>query len=145
VTEIDAAQRLLDIEAIKQLKARYFRLLDTKQWDDWAMVFATDVVMEVPEVGMVSNGRAEVVLSVSTALKRAQSAHHGHMPEIELTGPDTARGVWAMFDYVEWPPGDDGRRRGLTGYGHYFEDYVREDGEWRIARLRLERLRVDPL
>ena len=24
-----------DVEAIKQLKARYFRLMDTKQWDEW--------------------------------------------------------------------------------------------------------------
>ena len=27
-------QQLLDIEQIKQLKARYFRLMDTKQWDE---------------------------------------------------------------------------------------------------------------
>jgi hypothetical protein len=49
-----------------------------------------------------------------------------------------------MFDYVEWKQ-DDGSRTGLKGYGHYLEEYVREDGEWRIARIRLERLRVDPL
>ena len=42
-------QQLLDIEAIKQLKARYFRLMDQKQWEDWGLVFATDCVMEVPE------------------------------------------------------------------------------------------------
>jgi hypothetical protein len=66
------------------------------------------------------------------------------MPEIEITGDDTARGIWAMFDYVEWPE-QDGRRVGLHGYGHYLEEYVREDGAWYIARSRLERLRVDPL
>jgi hypothetical protein len=32
----------------------------------------------------------------------------------------------------------------LRGYRHYREEYVREDGEWRIASSRLERLRVDP-
>jgi hypothetical protein len=67
------------------------------------------------------------------------------MPEIEVTGADTARGVWAMFDFVEWPPAATGERVGLNGYGHYLEEYAREDGEWRIARTRLERLRVDPL
>ena len=35
-------------------------------------------------------------------------------------------------------------RVGLQGYGHYLEEYVRENGRWRIARSRLERLRVDP-
>ena len=144
MNELNPTQRLADIEAIKQLKARYFRLMDTKQWDDWGMVFTADVVMEVPEVGMVNNGRDEVVQTVSSALEKARSAHHGHMPEIEITGPDTATGIWAMFDFLDWER-KDGSRAGFQGYGHYYEEYVRDAGEWRIARLRLERLRVDPL
>src|SRR5262249_14691981 len=136
---------LLDIEAIKQLKARYFRLLDTKQWDAWGSVFAADVVMDLPEVSTVINGRADVVQGVSEALAGATTVHHGHMPEIEITGLDTARGTWAMEDYVEWPQRDDGTTPGMRGYGHYVEEYVRDAGEWRIARMRLERLRIDPL
>lgn len=141
----DRLQRLLDIEAIKALKARYFRLMDTKQWDAWGQVFATNVRMEVPEASLVLDGRDAVVASVSAALAGTTTTHHGHMPEIEITGSNTASGIWAMFDYVEWPPGTDGIRIGLKGYGHYLEEYVREDGQWRIARIRLERLRVDPL
>jgi hypothetical protein len=145
VTTVDAPlQQLLAIEQIKQLKARYFRLMDTKRWDDWGLVFATDYVMEVPEAEVVNHGREEIVTNVSTALIGARTAHHGHMPEIEITGDGTARGIWAMFDYVEWPE-QDGTRVGLQGYGHYREEYAREDGEWRIARTRLERLRVDRL
>jgi len=143
--QIDPVQQLVAIEAIKQLKARYFRFLDTKRWEEWGLVFTTDVVMDVPEADMLTTGRAEVVRTVSGALEGTQTAHHGHMPEIEITGTDTARGTWAMFDYVEWPKGADGTRVGLNGYGHYIDEYVREDGEWRIARTRLERLRVDPL
>ena len=134
-----------DIEAIKRLKARYFRCLDTRDWEGWGRVFATDAVLEVPEAEVVEHGREAIVASVSAALTGATTVHHGHMPEIELTGPDTATGIWAMFDYVEWPPSESGSRVGLQGYGHYREEYVREDGEWRIARTRLERLRVDPL
>ena len=48
-----------------------------------------------------------------------------------------------MFDYVEFPPDPTGARSGLQGSGHYTEEYVREDGEWRIASLLLSRLRVD--
>lgn len=141
----DLLRQLHDIETIKQLKARYFRTLDTKDWDGWAQVFAKDAVMEVPEADVVQHGRDDIVSFVSAALATATTVHQGHMPEINITGPDTARGIWAMFDYVEWPPSDSGDRSGLTGFGHYIEEYVREDGEWRIARTRIDRLRVDPL
>ncbi len=138
-------QQLLDLEEIKRLKARYFRAMDQKQWDEFAQVFARDAVMEVPEANMIQRGRDAIVKSVSGVLAGVRTVHHGHMPEIELTGPDTARGIWAMFDYVEWPASKTGARVGLQGFGHYREEYVREDGQWRIHRLRLERLRIDPL
>jgi len=140
----DLLQRLSDIEEIKRLKARYFRCLDQKKWDEWGQVFARGALMELPEADMTVEGRAAIVESVSSALTGARTVHHGHMPEIELTGDGTARGTWAMFDYVEWPPNGD-QRVGLKGYGHYLEEYVREDGQWRIQRLHLARLRVDPL
>jgi len=142
VSNPDPAATLLAIEQIKQLKARYFRLMDTKQWEAWGGVFADDVVMDVPEADMVVTGRAEVVAFVSGALGTARTAHHGHMPEIELTGPDTARGVWAMFDSVDWER-PDGTHGGLTGFGHYTDDYRHGPDGWQIARTRLDRLRVD--
>jgi hypothetical protein len=138
-------QQLLDIEEIKQLKARYFRMLDRKDWDGFGLVFTRDAVLEVPEVDMIVHGRDAIVASVREALTGARTVHHGHMPEISLTGNDIATGTWAMFDYVEWPGPGSGEPVGLQGYGHYVEEYVREDGHWRIARSRLERLRVDPL
>jgi hypothetical protein len=138
-------QQLLDIEAIKQLKARYFRFLDSKQWGEWGMLFTEDCVLEHAEEGTVQHGRETIVATVSAALTGCRSCHHGHMPEIEITGEDTARGTWAMYDYLEWDPLDDGTRVGLQGYGHYREEYVRQDGGWRIARTRLERIRVDLL
>jgi uncharacterized protein (TIGR02246 family) len=147
VTDLDSdiLRRLMAIEEIKQLKARYFRTLDQKDWDDFALVFAEDAVLEVPEADMVVHGREAIVTSVSGALVGARTVHHGHMPEIEITGPDTACGTWAMFDYVEWDQPDSDERVGLQGYGHYVEEYVREHGAWCIARLHLARLRIDPL
>lgn len=138
-------RRLLDLEDIRRLKARYFRTLDHKDWDGFGDVFARDAVLEVPEAALVANGREAIVAAVSGPLTGSRTVHHGHMPEIELTGPDTATGTWAMADYVEWAPAENGQRVGLQGYGHYLEEYVREDGAWRIARLHLARLRVDPL
>jgi hypothetical protein len=137
-------ERLAAIENIKQLKARYFRLIDQRRWAEWGEVFTTDAVMEVPDVDTLYRGRAEIVAKVSEVLAGATTCHHGHMPEITITSPGTATGTWAMFDYVEWPSHDD-RRNGVTGYGHYSESYVVEDARWRIASLRLDRIRLDPL
>ena len=103
-----AIQRLLSIEQIKQLKARYFRLMDQKLWDEWGRVFARDAVLDVPEANAIQHGREAIVAFVSSALTGARTVHHGHMPEIEITGPDSARGAWAMFDYVEWPANNEG-------------------------------------
>jgi hypothetical protein len=138
-------QELLDREAIKECKARYFRCMDEKKWDEWALVFTEDAHMEVPEADMVVDGRDAIVASVSGVLEGVRTVHHGHMPEIEFIDVDSARAIWAMEDYVEFPPLDDGTRVGLTGYGHYHEEYRRDDGAWRIARLHLARLRIDPL
>ena len=143
--ERELLQRLVDIEEIKRLKARYFRAVDQKDWELYAQVFARDAHLEVPEGGVSEDGREAIVASISTVLEGVTTVHHGHMPEIEITGDGTARGTWAMFDYVEFPAGDGGARAGLKGYGHYHEDYVREDGEWRIKRSELSRLRIDPL
>jgi hypothetical protein len=134
---------LVDIEEIKQLKARYFRLMDTKKWDDWAEVFTEDVtvwVEDVPDVTYTS--RAEFVSAISAILAQSVTTHHGHMPEIEITGPDTARGFWAMFDYVKLT-GQNGSVE-LKGYGHYHEEYRRNAARrWQISSLRLTRLRID--
>jgi uncharacterized protein (TIGR02246 family) len=140
----ETVRRLVDIEEIKQLKARYFRSLDGRRWDDFAAVFARDARLVVPEGDMLVDGRDAIAAAVSGSLVGARTVHHGHMPEIVITGPDTARGIWAMFDYVDFG-GADGTPVGIVGYGHYHEEYVREDGAWRIARLELSRLRVDPL
>jgi len=46
-------RRLPDIEAIKQLKARYFRALDLRQWDLFASVWTVDAHLEQSLTGDV--------------------------------------------------------------------------------------------
>ena len=126
-----------DLEEIKKLKARYFRFVDTQQWDAWGDLFTEDATLRLGPT-LVLNGRAEVVGRISKWMAGIESVHHGHMPEIEFIDENNARGVWAMFDLVE------GNGRRLNGYGHYHEEYRREaDGKWRIAKLTLTRLRED--
>ena len=139
----DPVERLLDIEAIKQLKARYFRLIDTQQWDELLDVLTEDVTFLFPgNAGEEQHGASTLVGYARNSLEGGRSVHHGHMGEIEITGPDTAWGIWAMSDLCEHRS-KDGVRRTLSGYGHYHERYVKRDGRWSIARLELTRLRVD--
>ena len=63
--------------------------------------------------------------------------------EIEVTAEDTARGTWAMFDFVDRIWKADDRRDAFVGYGHYLEEYRKVNGEWRISQMELTRLRVD--
>ena len=131
-----------DIEAIKQLKARYFRLMDTKDWDGLAAVFASDVEIDMRGEGAERVlGLEEYMPYLRSNIETVTTVHHGHMPEIELTGDETARGVWAMEDELWWPEGSPLAH--LHGYGHYHETYRKVGGAWRIASLHLTRLLLE--
>src|SRR5437016_4899672 len=96
-------RRLPDIEAIKQLKARYFRALDLRLWDLFASVWTADAHLEQSLTGDVVDGRDAIVEFVRASLAPFESVHHGHMPEITVTGGQTAHGVWAMFGLIAVP------------------------------------------
>jgi hypothetical protein len=135
------------LEQIKQLKACYFRLMDNKQWQAWENLFTEDVTAvyynaprDRPNDGLPvlqCAGRTNLVEAVSRALSKGISIHQGYMPEIELTSPTTARGVWAMFDYLRLP------NCIFKGYGHYEEEYVKEASGWKIKTIVLTRLHCD--
>ena len=127
-----------DLEAIRQLRARYCRTMDTKDWAGMRQVFTDDVEVDTTPDGGVTNG-ADVFLGfLQEVLGDVITVHHCHLPEIELTSATTATGIWAMEDMLRWPNGME-----LHGYGHYHEEYVQQDGTWRIAKLKLTRLRRD--
>ena len=65
-----------DIEAIKQLKADYFRLLDSKQWRAWGELFTEDALLDSSDDSPdgVARGREAIVGMVSGALEGAVRA-----------------------------------------------------------------------
>ncbi|MCU0310180.1 MAG: nuclear transport factor 2 family protein [Acidimicrobiales bacterium] len=139
---LDALDRLAAVEAIGRLKARYFRSMDTKDWVGFADVFAPDAVMDMrDEAGEEIQGNEAIAAFVSGSIDGVVTVHHGHMPEITLESPTEATGIWAMEDRLEWPPGSP--IVSMQGFGHYHERYVKLGGQWRIAHLRLSRLRRD--
>ena len=130
-----------DIEAIKTLKARYCRLLDSKDWAAWRDIFADDFVSDTTASGgVLIHGADEFVAFIRSTLGKPSqpTVHQVHAPEIELTSATTATGVWALNDVVRLAPGVN-----LQGYGHYHETYSKTDGQWRITTSTLTRLRED--
>ncbi len=124
--------------AISELKARYCRCLDTKDWAGYAGCFTADVVIDATGSGGPRyEGREQAVADIRASIGEAITTHHVHSPEIAVDG-DTASAIWAMQDRNLWPSG-----RKLLGFGHYHERYRREDGEWKIAESRLTRLNME--
>jgi hypothetical protein len=127
-----------DLEEIRKLKARYFRTMDTKDWDAMRQVFSDDVVADTTEAGgPLVTGADEFIAFLKQTLGDAVTVHHGHTPEIELTSGTTASGIWALHDIVIWPTGR------LEGAGHYHETYEKSGDRWTIKTLRLTRLRSE--
>ena len=127
-----------DVEEIKKLKARYFRSLDSKDWEIYRSVFADDVVVDLRMAGGELYNGIDTFVAYAKTLKLVQSVHHGHMPEIDLSGPTTASGVWSMEDYNIWEDGSQNH-----GWGHYLETYVKRDGRWYIKTMALSYLRIE--
>lgn len=142
---MNSLETLLAAEAIRNLKARYFRCVDTKDWAGFAALFTLDAAFDVSDdlPGGVLTGAAKIAEIVSASLAGCVSVHHGHCPEITLTSDTTATGVWAMEDRLRWS--QDSARPGQTlhGYGHYLETYVKVGDQWLIESMKLRRLRID--
>ncbi len=133
-----------DVEEIKKLKARYFRTLDQRDWDGYADVFTDDVVVDVRDDAgpdAIHRGRAPYLEMLQPFLEGAITVHHGHMPEIEITGEDTATGTWSMQDQIWFAEGSGFET--LSGSGWYIETYRKVDGQWKIAEMTLRRQRVE--
>lgn len=130
---MEPVERLLAIEELKQLKARYCRFTDQQDWVGFRSLFLDDAHCEYGEG--VFDDPDVMVEHFRLMLLGGNSVHHCHMPEIDLTGPDAAKGTWTLFDRVELAGGG-----GWNGYARYWEEYRRVDGRWYIARLRVERL-----
>ena len=138
---------LFAIETIKQLKARYFRCVDIRDWHGFRNVFTDDVQFDIsddlPDGGLIIGADAVVVLVSGTLNDGIVSVHHGHCPEITVTSATTAEGIWAMEDMLFWQPDAGSPISTLHGYGHYIETYRKVAGDWRIHTMKLKRLRVD--
>ncbi len=128
--------RLEAIEAIRQLKARYFHACDNKQPDLVRECFAAGQIdLRYGRIGNFSD--REQMLAVFTQLAcqpHIVEMHHGQNPRIEVHDADHASGIWGLYYYLI-----DTRRQTVTQLGGFYDDaYARRDGQWCITRSYYE-------
>ena len=133
-------QRLEDIEEIKQLKHRYLRCLDTKQWDGLAETLCEDATTSYADGEYSFEGREKIVgFLKATPLADKDGligVHHCQQPEIELTGPASARGTWALYNYLLHKK----EGMGLRLCAFYHDEYEKVEGQWKIKSTGYERV-----
>ena len=125
-------EELIAIEEIHQLKARYFRGLDSKDWELYASVFTPDVIVDTTKAGGERTEGREAFVNYASNLDIVQSVHQGHMPEITLVSETTASGVWSLEDYNIYEDGSQSH-----GWGHYLETYEKLEGRWQLSNSRV--------
>ena len=132
----DRVRRLEEIDAIKRLKYKYVRCVDSKLWDDLAQCFIQEATTSYG--GKYSPTGLAAILDFLSKYNPPEviTMHHVHHPEIELTGAETARATWALQDFVISLKGD------WSHYGTalYQDEYVKVDGRWKIKHTGYKRI-----
>lgn len=133
------SQKLEDIEAIRQLKYRYFRCIDTANITELAELFTQDanIRLEGGTYTFEAQGRDKICEAISYGFHaEAVAFHHGHHPEIEIVSDTEANGLWYLRDWFL-----DLRRMITTdGTAFYRDQYVKHDGRWWIQQSHYSRV-----
>jgi hypothetical protein len=123
-------QQLEDIEAIKQLKARWWFACDTRDIAGMRACYdENDFLIDFGFIGEFTDMDAFIEVFESLACHPSHvDMHHGMAPEIKMTGTDTASGRWRMrFQLLET---EQQQIQLMSGF--YEDEYARVDGEWKM-------------
>ena len=132
-------QQLSDLEEIRTLKHRYFRGIDTADLELLGTLFTDD--LEVDYRGgtyrVQLSGRDNMLEFLANSFHSGAAAmHHGHMPDISLTGPNSAEGIWYLEDiFINLDA-----RTHTIGTAIYRDEYRRKGDRWLIARTEYDRV-----
>jgi len=132
-------QQLSDLEDIRTLKYRYYRAIDTADMALLANLFTDDVTVDyrggVYRVSL--SGKENMLEFLANSFNSGSVAmHHGHMPDITLTGDDSATGLWYLEDiFISLED-----KLHTHGTAIYKDEYRRENGVWKISRTEYDRV-----
>lgn len=133
-------QKLNDIEAIKSLKGKYFRCLDSKLWDELETTLSPNIVTSYSDGKLVFKGPKEVTNYFKEVMPVEEiSMHMGHTPEITIDSETVATGRWYLQDKLIFT---DGKFKGIevNGGAFYTDKYEKINGEWLIVETGYERI-----
>lgn len=132
-------QQLTDLEDIKTLKHRYFRGIDTADMALLETLFTEDVSVEYRggTYKVALSGKDNMLEFLANSFHSdALAMHHGHMPEITLTGDNSAYGVWYLEDiFINLE-----QKTHTFGSAIYRDEYRREGGVWKLRRTEYDRV-----
>ncbi len=132
-------QRLMDIEAIKQLKHAYFRCVDTANLEELATLFHEDVTVHFRGGNYEWNlqGREEYVKNIGQSFtSEAVGQHNAHHPEIQILSETEATALWYLADNM-WILNHNFKTHGTA---LYWDRYLKVDGRWLIRETNYERI-----
>lgn len=122
-----------DLWAIAAVKARYFRYMDLKQWEDMRKLFTDDATFDHPTIGRFDDPSTAITAVAALLVDDFWTNHESGIPDIELTSTGTAKGVFSMSSTSRTA----GRESFARTFGHYYDEFCRVDGVWRITALKL--------
>ena len=126
---------LEDINAIRELKARYLRACDRKQPEVMRDCFVEKgALIEADNFPSFNDreGWVKVFTELAVNNPNVMDTHHGQNPQITLTGPDAASAIWDLqFTQINLK-----ERTVVNLAGEYRDEYVRSGGRWWISSQR---------
>lgn len=127
------------LEAIKRVKYRYLRALDTKHWDDFADTLTEDIVGDYgSSLGKSHHftNRDDLVEFMRTSMPAGViTEHRVTHPEITVVDEDEAEATWYLQDRVIVPE----YNFMLFGAAFYSDRYRRTDDGWKICATGYQR------
>jgi hypothetical protein len=126
-----------DEQAIADLKFRYVRHLDTKQWESLKDLLTEDATASYGGGAYLCEGREAIMdfLVTNMSSHTLHTAHRVSQPEITVSG-SAATGRWALSDTVV----DTTLGVFISGAAYYEDTYVETEDGWRIASTGYRRL-----
>jgi hypothetical protein len=123
---------LRDKDAIITLQTAYGYYVDKAQWDEAADLFARGATLEIAARGQFrGQDRIRAYLHALPSLQEGTVFNHMQLQPLITVDGDRAKGRWRAIMEVGFVG-----RESLCGEGTYENDYIREDGVWKIDKLQ---------
>ena len=124
---------LKDVQAIKELKSKYFRALDTKNWDELETTMTPNISTAYSNGKLVFHGPKEITNYFKESMPHTEiTLHQGHNPVIWFESDTVAYGKWYLQDNLIFAEGNPYCGTQIQGSAIYTDKYVKVDGQWLI-------------